>query len=607
MMQLKTNGKTLWIVFVILLLLAIFLASWFSFSPYNTVKALLDNLASDGNLESFTLERYQSLRPIMIGFGIIAILKSLYLIISPIKSQQLIEKFIRWIGNIVKEFNGDKKEFFVLVKQYLKANNDWKTVGLIMFLGIILRAMMSDKPMGHDESYTYIAFASRDFIYVVSDYHLPNNHILHTIFVYLSTRLIGIQPWMIRLPAMIAGVLLIPTSYLAGRHYFNRPTGIVLSGITAIFPAFILMSTSARGYAQLSLISLLVWLLAGILKKRKNLFIWALFIVFSAAGFYTIPTMIYPFSAIMVWLFISWIMKDISMEYQKWGFFVFLIIAGLAVVGFTILLYTPVFFNTGVNSIVNNGVMGSLHVDTFKLFIEDFINRGARTWEQWHEELPTIFKSVLLIGFSASIFFHKKISHHKLNFFIVSFLVIFGLAAAQKTMGWVRIWFFYSPLYFAFATAGLIKLISLIPKFNEKTTQIFIKILLFIFILNTFTWMMGKSENMLQLQGKPAGNELASFYIGEVINESDAIITTISNGPAVWYYSKLNGVTFNHFDISNPAFTSAYVIVQTPSWNLESLLRDQIGNFDRIDIEDAELVHTMGNIDIYLVPIISVD
>jgi len=75
--------------------------------------------------------------------------------------------------------------------------------------------------------------------------------------------------------------------------------------------------------------------------------------------------------------------------------------------------------------------------------------------------------------------------------------------------------------------------------------------LLFIFILNTFSWMMGKSESMLQLQGKSGGIELATIYISKVITESDAIIAKTSDGPAVWYYSKLNGVSFNHFKFDN--------------------------------------------------------
>ena len=61
----------------------------------------------------------------------------------------------------------------------------------VILMGIIIisisnKIVLLSKPMGHDEAYTIMAFAIRPFRFLIADYHLPNNHVFHTMIIVKS-------------------------------------------------------------------------------------------------------------------------------------------------------------------------------------------------------------------------------------------------------------------------------------------------------------------------------------------------------------------------------------------------------------------------------------
>jgi 4-amino-4-deoxy-L-arabinose transferase-like glycosyltransferase len=158
----------------------------------------------------------------------------------------------------------------------------------------VIRALVLSQPMQHDEAYTFIAFASRPFTAAISDYSLPNNHVFHTVLVYLAYHLLGNQPWIIRLPAFVAGVATIPLAYGAGSIYYSRKAGLLSAGLAAASPLLISYSANARGYTLICAFTLSAVILAVYIKDHPNSFTWALFVLACALGFYTIPIMLFP-------------------------------------------------------------------------------------------------------------------------------------------------------------------------------------------------------------------------------------------------------------------------------------------------------------------------
>jgi hypothetical protein len=86
------------------------------------------------------------------------------------------------------------------------------SVVLLTTIGIFLRAWHLGRAARYDEAYTYLECASHRLLHVVSGYRAPNNHILHSLLVHFSTQLFGAGHVGLRLPAFVAGVLIIPAS-----------------------------------------------------------------------------------------------------------------------------------------------------------------------------------------------------------------------------------------------------------------------------------------------------------------------------------------------------------------------------------------------------------
>ena len=89
-----------------------------------------------------------------------------------------------------------------------------------------------------------------------TDVHPP----LHAAVLWLSVRVLGTGELAVRSPSLIAGVLLIPLLYVAGRDLFDRRTGMLAAAIGAVCPIAVWYSQEARMYSLYMLFALAaVW------------------------------------------------------------------------------------------------------------------------------------------------------------------------------------------------------------------------------------------------------------------------------------------------------------------------------------------------------------
>lgn len=162
----------------------------------------------------------------------------------------------------------------------------------IVALGVVLRVQNLNQPMRFDEAYTYLYFASQSWTRIVSDYSLPNNHILHSLLVHFCVRLWGNAPAVIRLPSLLAGIAVIPATYAAGRCFVDEPSALLAAGLVSTSTALTLYATDARGYSLVCLCFLALLVLAQYIAHSRNIAAWTLFVLFAVIGLYTIPIMI---------------------------------------------------------------------------------------------------------------------------------------------------------------------------------------------------------------------------------------------------------------------------------------------------------------------------
>jgi hypothetical protein len=102
----------------------------------------------------------------------------------------------------------------------------------LVVVGAGLRLPFLFQRMSHDEAETFVLFASRPLGTALSHYPFPNNHVFHTLLVHLSTGAFGNAPWVVRMPAFVAGLLLIPATFLAVERLYSRSAGLVAAGQT---------------------------------------------------------------------------------------------------------------------------------------------------------------------------------------------------------------------------------------------------------------------------------------------------------------------------------------------------------------------------------------
>ena len=178
-----------------------------------------------------------------------------------------------------------------------------RAIGIgVIVAALLLRLYHIRQPMRHDEAYTFLGYAALPFADALSVYRDPNNHLFHTLLVWLSTRLLGTSPPAIRLPAFVAGMLTVPLVYVLARRFADRATSLLAMALAAVWPELVLYATNARGHALVTLAFLVLLVLGDRAIDRDSSWTWLGFAIVLALGMYTAPTMIYPAGVAIPWL-----------------------------------------------------------------------------------------------------------------------------------------------------------------------------------------------------------------------------------------------------------------------------------------------------------------
>lgn len=173
-------------------------------------------------------------------------------------------------------------------------------LALAIVLALALRLPGQTRSLEHDEVYTRVIFASRPSLAILTSYDLPNNHILHTLCVRAAIALFGDSERVVRLPALLAGMLAIPAVYgFARRLAASDAAGAVAAFLLAVSSVHVGFSQQARGYTLLTLLCLLyAWSLrvaveqwrAGAEPPDREWLPWALAAVAGGLAVLTLPS-----------------------------------------------------------------------------------------------------------------------------------------------------------------------------------------------------------------------------------------------------------------------------------------------------------------------------
>lgn len=534
------------------------------FLPYGQLKPLADHISRRGHLDSFTIGVYAKLAEFLPWVGILLVLATLAAGVFHRRTQAWIHRLVGFLAVQLRVTWRDTVDFW-RVMCGRRRPSWWAVLAVtaISLVAIFTRLAFVNRPFQHDEAYTFEAFAVRPFFKIITDYSLPNNHVLHTILVRISYLLFGDSPLAVRLPALAAGVLMVPATYFVAGRLYTRSTAILSAALVAAAPVLIGFSTDARGYTLLALITLGVFALGIYVKQHRNRFAWLLLSVLSALGFYTLPIMLYPYGILMVWLFISVLAGDYGKDYGRrcWGMVKYLIFSGLVTVALTLILYTPIFIYSGVASVISNSFVSPLSWIDFR---QTLPVRLLETWQGWTQDVPVAVVYLLVAGAVLSLVFHRKISRHRFPIQVAALIWITVTFLIQRPNPWERVWTYLFAPVMIWASAGLMASFILRSKIRLRGKINLDTLVSSLLALAVLSASLVYGINNIPEQNAVKDIEAAAIFLSPKLQTQDRIAMDYPMDVPFWYYARLHGIGQDYiFNVLNRPYEHVYVIVNT--------------------------------------------
>ncbi len=446
------------------------------------------------------------------------------------------------------------------------------TLVLIVVVAIALRLCFLFQPIRFDESATFIHFASRPLYQGLSAY-TPNNHLFHTFQVHVAYLLLGNKPWALRLPAFLAGVLVVPAAYAAVRVLCNKHAALLTAALVATSSALIEFSTLARGYSLQWLIFLLLAVLCVYLKRNREPAAWLVFSGLSALGFYTIPTMLFPFGILVVWLLLSVIFRQTEVDRSRLikDLIFFSVLAGVL----TLILYAPVLLVSGWKSIVaNKRVMPN----AWPVFTANLVPSFGRVWSQWNRDVPTIVRLVLLIGFLASLVYRKRLAAYRLLLVLAVPIWCASVLLARRFTPHTRVWLYLLPLYFGFASAGLVGLLSALEaRFRRYESVVYTLPALALSVWLGLNVLLTQSVYYSRQTGTLRDAKGITAFLEDYLQPGDRVLARCPSTAPLEYHFRAQGVPRGHLSLDLSSSRRIVVVVNTSTDQTLATLLDQAG------------------------------
>jgi len=409
-------------------------------------------------------------------------------------------------------------------------------LAIVTLLGLLVRMRFLHLPMRCDEAFSVLTFAHKP-LYIALSYYLPNNHIFYTLITHFLDRTVGMEPWIVRLHALCAGVLLIPACYLMVRSVYGRHAALLSAAFVSTSSILVEYSVRARGYSMLCLFSVLMFVVATRLITKPSLGWWLLLSLISAAGFYTLPVMLYPFGGLIVWLTGTILAKYEGNAKQMFKhLMVWIMCAGTLV----LLLYSPVLIVSGLNSIIANPYVSRLSWTDFLAKLPILLRE---IWYQWNRDVPTGVSFILMVGFLVSLAFNSKLTPSLPPPIAAILLWVVPFVAIHRVIPFARVWLFLLPFYIGTSAAGLTYLLEESlrrSRLSSEAVVCFLSLALCGVIgFNTLnrSSIVKSTEKATILDA----NDIAT-YLKSYLKDGDLVRGSIITEPVLKYYLVLHGV-----------------------------------------------------------------
>lgn len=463
------------------------------------------------------------------------------------------------LGRLLKQIAADKRSLAWLV--------------FITLVGIVIRIWFLDQPIRYDEAHTYMTFVEpgADWLFY---YQEPNNHVGHTLLVYISTSLFGDQPWAIRIPAFLAGVLSVPMTYLCARTVFKQTTGLVAAGLVAGSPYLVFFSTNARGYTGIVLLTLGLVPITLYAVRKESILAGFLFALLSAIGLFTIPIMSFPIAMLAVWsLFLAY-------HIGGWAKALRIVRAAVLIIvlcaTLTLVLYTPVFVTSGMRSVVDNPY---IQPQTLSRALASWPHMAIETWTLYHRDIPGLLAACLGILALVGTFYLWRANRLALLLIPAVLIGVGVVLLVTRTIPYVRTWTFLLPLGFCLVDAG----ITAMMRFFAATARVTAAGALGLLFAVGISYNLATTNAVPQYPetGPVPDAEAIVLYLKPRLKDGDWVLAR-----RFWpfrYYGHHHGMPIWRFAKEGQGDGDIYVVVQLPGGTFEKVIRS---NYPELNEED---------------------
>ncbi|MFP4105898.1 MAG: hypothetical protein ACLFVU_07370 [Phycisphaerae bacterium] len=323
---------------------------------------------------------------------------------------------------------------------------------VLTVIGGWVRAEFLDHPIRPMEAKVFLDYVAPGSLAEWLNFRSADNMILHTLLVRTVATRWGFSPYWIRMPALMAGMLLIPavgelTRLISGRRWAALAAG----ALVAASGLMIELSVTATGHSLLLLWTVLlaiatVYIVRNVAAHRA----WMAWAIFGGLGMLTSPAMLYPIvllaGVIALQAWIGPAGTPIRRRAMKR--------LGLTLLGtflLTLLLYAPVVMHTGFSEFLRVRPFQARRIDAVPVDIGGIwwiITRHWAVFGKWMWLLVVVPGLTLATGWGVV---RKRVLP------LIGLLGLFLLAVAMLIHGawsFPGMWYFLVPLLFSAGAAG---------------------------------------------------------------------------------------------------------------------------------------------------------
>jgi 4-amino-4-deoxy-L-arabinose transferase-like glycosyltransferase len=384
------------------------------------------------------------------------------------------------------------------------------------------------QPMTFDEGFTYIQYSKYSIKHIITTYDYPNNHVFHSLLVKLAVNMFGNEPWVIRIPAFIAGVSMLFATYYTVKKIYNDSAAFLACCLVACNCNLIRYSTCARGYTIIMLLTLVCIIALDRAFKKNSYAMSITAAVVAGAGFYSIPIMLYAYCSIVSWYFLMIIADRHSIDRRT--HIILLVVYCLASITIVCAMYFPIIHTSGINAIISNRYVEPM---TFRDYIGKAPHMLVKLWKSFNSETPFVVQLL----YCAALMYCIVLKSAKNLLLVCALTVAVLLSGMQRVIFENRMWLWIYPFLIIGISTGLAALVARLIR--QQAMAMYLTMLLGVITMLIVMHNVVSKHPQALWGDSPASfahaNEIALFIL-EQYGDSMPVVVMLPESVILEYY-----------------------------------------------------------------------